>query len=71
MSELPKAPVKRVVTSNGKVRISEDALIMVCDAAEKYLENMGSELIDLAEKDKRKTIKPKDVEEFLANKCNC
>lgn len=65
MSELTKAPIKRIITKNGSIKISEQALNMIIDNVENYLEDMSNKLILNVREDNRKTILDKDVNSIL------
>lgn len=71
MSELAKAPIRRLVTNNGTVSISKEALDKIIEYTEEHLQDVGSELIDLTRHDGRKTILPRDVDLAFKKKCNC
>lgn len=62
MSDIPKAPIKRLVTNNGAVNISADALDKIVENVEEYVRDMGKDLMDITRHSNRKTIKIKDLE---------
>lgn len=61
MSAISKAPIKRLITNNGAVKISADALDLICENLEEYVRDMGRDLMDTIRKDNRKVIKVNDV----------
>lgn len=61
MSDISKAPIKRLITNNGAVKISADALDLICENLEEYVRDMGRDLMDTIRKDNRKVIKVDDV----------
>lgn len=67
MSEIPKAPIARIMKQSGAERISEDAK----DEVTKYLEQITRELTVEANKvakiAKRKTIKKEDIDLAIKN----
>ena len=62
MTELPIAPIKRIVKNVGAGRVSDDAAILLS----KFLEEQGEELarksISFAKHAGRKTVKASDVQ---------
>lgn len=62
MSDIPKAPIKRLVTNNGAVNISADALDKIVENVEEYVRDMGRDLMDITRHSNPKTIKIKDLE---------
>jgi histone H3/H4 len=62
MSELPSAPVKRILVKNGASRLSSGALVKAADAAESFLAALAKKATVHAEVAKRKTIMDEDVE---------
>jgi len=67
MTELPVAPVGRIIKNAGALRISKDAKI----ALRKILENQGLEIasdaVILAKHSGRKTVMKKDVNSAINN----
>ena len=63
MSELPKAPVIRIVKECGEnVRISKEAEEKIVEEVESYIKKFASAIIDVSAHSGRKTIKADDVE---------
>lgn len=65
MSELPKATIKRIVTRNGAVRISDKALNLIIDDVEEYIADISNKVIEVTEHANRSTIQDKDVKLVL------
>ncbi|WP_178646942.1 histone family protein [uncultured Methanobrevibacter sp.] len=67
MSEIPKAPITRIMKESGAERISDDAK----DAITKHLETLAHEITVEANKvarlAKRKTIKKEDIDLAVKN----
>ncbi|RAP50668.1 MAG: histone [Methanosphaera sp. rholeuAM74] len=62
MSEIPKAPISRIVKSVGAERISKEAEEKFVEAVEAYTMKLAETTIDLAKHADRKTIQPEDVD---------
>jgi histone H3/H4 len=62
MTELPKAPVTRIVKNAGAERISKDAEEKMVEAVEAYANKLSLAVIDLAKHADRKTIQSEDIE---------
>ncbi len=63
MTELPLAPVRRILKDAGASRVSEDAVETLADALEDYARDLTSDAVDLARNAKRSTVQKKDVRE--------
>jgi len=59
--ELPLAPVERLIRDVGAHRVSEDAKKELASALERKVAELTKKAVELATKEKRKTIKGKDV----------
>lgn len=62
MTEIPKAPITRIVKNAGAERISKDAEEKFVEAVEAYTAKLAEAAIDLAKHADRKTVQPDDVE---------
>ena len=61
MTEIPKAPVTRIVKSAGAERISKDAEEKIVEAVEAYTASLATAVIDVAKHAGRKTVTAEDV----------
>lgn len=61
MSELPRAPVARIMKNVGATRISNDAVSLMNEALEDYGISIATKAKDYAHHAGRKTIKADDV----------
>lgn len=61
MSELPKAPIKRIMKENGATRVSEDAATKLAEIAEQFIIEISQEAVKMAKHAGRKTITPEDI----------
>lgn len=65
MTEIPKAPVTRIVKNAGAERISKDAEEKIVVAVEDYAAKLAKAVIEVAKHAGRKTIQPDDVDVVL------
>ena len=61
MSEIPKAPIARIIKDTGAERVSEDAKAELAVYLEEVARNVAIEANNVAKIAKRKTIKPEDI----------
>lgn len=61
MSELPVAPVKRIIKKAGASRVSEEACVELRDEIEQYGEERAREAKQYAEHAGRKTVQADDI----------
>ncbi|RAP51754.1 MAG: histone [Methanosphaera sp. rholeuAM270] len=61
MSELPIAPIKRILKNAGAARISDDAAVALAEVLEEFGEDLAMQATKLAKHAGRKTIKAEDV----------
>ena len=62
MSELPIAPIKRLLKNAGASRISDEAAVKLAEVLEEIGEDLARDATKLAEHAGRKTVKAEDIE---------
>ena len=67
MSEIPKAPVARIIKESGAERVSEDAKVALADYLDEVARNVAKEANNVAKIAKRKTIKADDIKLAIKN----
>ena len=67
MSEIPKAPIARIIKEAGAERVSEDAKAELAAYVEEVARNVAKEATQVAKIAKRKTIKADDIKLALKN----
>lgn len=67
MSEIPKAPIARIIKDTGAERVSEDAKAELAAYLEEVACNVAIEANNVAKIAKRKTIKPEDIKLAIKN----
>ena len=67
MSEIPKAPIARIIKEAGAERVSEDAKAELAAYVEQVARNAAKEATQVAKIAKRKTIKADDIKLAIKN----
>ena len=67
MSEIPKAPIARIIKDTGAERVSEDAKAELAEYLEEVARDVAVEANNVAKIAKRKTIKPEDIKLAIKN----
>lgn len=67
MSEIPKAPIARIIKDTGAERVSEDAKAELAKYLEEVARDVAIEANNVAKIAKRKTIKPEDIKLAIKN----
>ena len=67
MSEIPKAPIARIIKEAGAERVSEDAKAELATYVEEVARNVAKEATQVAKIAKRKTIKADDIKLAIKN----
>lgn len=67
MSEIPKAPIARIIKDTGAERVSEDAKAELAEYLEEVARDVAIEANNVAKIAKRKTIKPEDIKLTIKN----
>lgn len=62
MSELPIAPIKRLLKNAGASRISDEAAVQLAEVLEEIGEDLARDATKLAKHAGRKTVKAEDIE---------
>ena len=67
MSEIPKAPIARIIKDTGAERVSEDAKAELAEYLEEVARDVAIEANNVAKIAKRKTIKREDIKLGIKN----
>ena len=67
MSEIPKAPIARIIKESGAERVSEDAKAELAAYLEEVARDVAKEANNVAKIAKRKTVKADDIKLAIKN----
>lgn len=67
MSEIPKAPIARIIKDTGAERVSEDAKAELAEYLKEVARDVAIEANNVAKIAKRKTIKSEDIKLAIKN----
>lgn len=67
MSQIPKAPVARIMRESGAERVSEDAKAELAEYLDDVARDVAKEAIQVARFAKRKTVKAEDIKLAIKN----
>ena len=67
MSEIPKAPIARIIKESGAERVSEDAKAALAEYLEAVARDVAKEANNVAKIAKRKTVKADDIKLAIKN----
>ena len=67
MSEIPKAPIARIIKESGAERVSEDAKAELVAYLEEVARDVAKEANAVAKIAKRKTVKADDIKLAIKN----
>ena len=67
MSEIPKAPIARIIKESGAERVSEDAKAELAEYLDDVARDVAKEAIQVARFAKRKTVKAEDIKLAIKN----
>ena len=67
MSEIPKAPIARIIKESGAERVSEDAKAALAEYLEEVARDVAREANNVAKVAKRKTVKADDIKLAIKN----